>query len=48
MNRKMLMFCKTSMQSFVYDLIGIFMYPNDEILKIYNKYEIERCFCIKI
>ena len=38
------MCCKTSVQSFVYDLINVFMYPNDEILEIYNKYEIERYF----
>ena len=42
------MFCKTSIQSFVYDLIDAFMYPNNGILEIYNKYEIERCFYIKI
>ena len=33
------MFCKTSIQSFVYDLIDVFMYPNEEI---YKKYEIQR------
>ena len=44
MNRKMLMFCKTFIKSFVHDLIDVFMYPNDEISEIYNKYEIERCF----
>ena len=31
-NGKILMFCKTSIQSFLYDLIGIFMFP-DEIVK---------------
>ena len=44
MNGKMLMFCKTSNHSFVYDLIDVFMYPNDEISKIYDKYEIQGCF----
>ena len=44
MNGKMLMFCKTSIHSFVYDLIDVFMYPNDEISKIYDKFEIQRCF----
>ena len=44
MNGKMLMFCKTSIHSFVYDLIDAFMYPNDEISKIYDKFEIQRCF----
>ena len=38
------MFCKTSIQSLVYDLVDVLMYPNDEISKIYNKYKIERCF----
>ena len=38
------MFCKTFIQSFVYDLIDVFMYPNEEISKIYEKYEIQRCF----
>ena len=40
----MLMFCKTYIQSLVYDLVDVLMYPNDEISKIYNKYKIERCF----
>ena len=40
----MLTCCKTSTQSFAYDLIDGFMYPNEEILEIYNKYEIERYF----
>ena len=39
MNGKMLMFCKRSIQSFVYDLIDVFMYPNEET---YKKYEIQR------
>ena len=41
MNGKMLMFCKTFIQSFVYDLIDVFMYPNNKISKIYDKYEIQ-------
>ena len=45
---KMLMFCKTSIQSFAYDLIDVFMYRNDEISKIYDKFEIQRYFCITI
>ena len=44
MNGKMLMFCKTSNRSSVYYLIDVFMYPNDEISKIYDKYEIQGCF----
>ena len=38
------MFCKTYTQSFAYDLIDVCMYPNGEISKIYDKYEIQRCF----
>ena len=48
MNGNMLMFCKISIQSFVYDLIDAFMYPNDEVSKIYDKYEIQRCFLYQI
>ena len=44
MNGKMLMFCKTSNRSSVYYLIDVVMYPNDEISKIYDKYEIQGCF----
>ena len=40
----MLMFSKVSMKSFVYDLIDIFMFPNTEIQKIYNKYRINQCY----
>ena len=42
MNGKMLIFCKTSIQSFVYDLIDVFMYPNDDISKVYDKYESQK------
>ena len=38
------MFCKTSIQSFAYDLIDVFMFPDEEISKIYNQYEIQKCF----
>ena len=38
LNGKMLMFSKLSIKSFVYDLIDVFMFPNEEIKKIYKKY----------
>ena len=44
MNRKMLMFCKTLMQSFVYDLIDVFIFPDEEMCKIYDQYKIQKCF----
>ena len=33
LNEKMLMFSKLSIKSFVYDLIDVFMFPNEEIIK---------------
>ena len=33
LNGKMLMFSKLSIKSFVYDLIDVFMFPNEEIIK---------------
>ena len=41
---KMLMFAKLSIKSFVYDMINVFCFPNDEIQQIYDYYQIERCF----
>ena len=40
---KMLMFAKSSIQSFNYDMIDVFMFPHNEIQKIYNRYGILRC-----
>ena len=40
----MLMFSKTSIQSFVYDLIDVFMFPYDIVKEIYKKNEIQMCF----
>ena len=40
---KMLMFCKISVQSFVYDLIDVFMFPDEEICEINNQYETQKC-----
>ena len=40
----MLMFSKVSIKSFVYDLIDIFMFPNQEIKEFYKKYQVEKCY----
>ena len=36
------MFSKTSIQSFVYDLIDIFMFPDDDVKQIYEKFKIQK------
>ena len=41
---KMLMFSKMSIKSFVYDLIDIFSYPDEEVKEIYAKHDILKCF----
>ena len=40
---KMLMFAKLSIKSFVYDMIDVFCFPNDDIKTIYSRYQIEKC-----
>ena len=35
---KMLMFAKLSLKSFVYDMIDVFCFPNNEIQEIYDYY----------
>ena len=40
----MLMFSKTSIKSFVYDLIDVFMFPDEQITKINGDYKIQKCF----
>ena len=44
LNGKMLMFSKVSVKSVAYDLIDVFMFPNAEIQKIYDKYQINQCY----
>ena len=44
LNGKMLTFSKVSVKSFVYNLIDVFMFPNDEIKEIYQKYKINQCY----
>ena len=44
LNGKMLMFSKVSIKSFVYDLIDVFMFPDQEIREIYQKYHVDKCY----
>ena len=41
LNGKMFMFSKTSIQSFVYDLIDVFMFPDDPVKEVYEKNEFQ-------
>ena len=44
MKGKILMLAKTSLQNFVYDMINVFMYPEEEeVKKIFKKYEVSTC-----
>ena len=43
MKGKMLMFAKTSLKGFVYDMIDVFMYPDDAIQNIYEKCRVKTC-----
>ena len=38
------MFSEVSINSFVYDLIDLFMLPNQDVQKIYQKYKINKCY----
>ena len=38
------MFSKVSIKSFVYVLIDVFMFPNQEIQKIYRQYQVNKCY----
>lgn len=38
------MFSKLSIKSFVYDIIDVFILPNEKVKKIYNECKIEKCF----
>ena len=44
LNGKMLLLSKVSIQSSVYDLIDVFMFPTQEIQEIYQKYLVEKCY----
>ena len=40
----MLMVIKVSVKSFVYDLIDVFMFLNEDVQKINQKYKINKCY----
>ena len=44
MKGKMLMFSKVSLQSFIYDIIDVFSFPDDELKEIYNRHDIIKVF----
>ena len=44
MKAKMLMFAKTSLQSFVYDMIDVFFFPDQVFQEIYKRYTIKKSF----
>ena len=44
LNGKMLMFSKLSIKAFVYDIIDVFMFPDETTKNIYQKYGVEKCF----
>ena len=44
MKGKMLMFSKTFPTSFVYHFIDAFCFPDENVKKIYEKYNIQKCF----
>ena len=38
------MLSKVSIKSLVYDLIDVFMFPNQEIQEIYQQYQVNKCY----
>ena len=44
MKGKMLMFSKISFKSFVYDIIDIFCFPDEDVKEIYERYKIIKTF----
>ena len=38
------MFSKVSIKSFAYDLIDVFMFPNQEIQEIHRQYQVNKCY----
>ena len=47
MKGKMLMFAKTSIQSFNYDVIDVFIFPDKTVQKIYDKNRIKNCLLLQ-
>ena len=39
----MLMFAKTSLQGFAYDMIDVFMYPDEVVQTVYSNYQVKTC-----
>ena len=39
---------KVSTKSFAYDLINVFMFPDDVVKEIYEKNKIQKCFLFQI
>ena len=39
----MSMFAKVSLKFFVYDIIDVFSFPDEDVRAIYNQYDIEKC-----
>ena len=44
LNGKILMFTKVSIKSFVYYLIDVFLFANQEIQEIYGQYQVNKCY----
>ena len=38
------MFPKVSLKSFVYYIIDVFSFSDEEVRAVYNQYDIEKCF----
>ena len=47
LNGKIFIFSKVSIKSFLYDLINVFMFPNEEIKKIYAEFKVDWSIFIK-
>ena len=45
MSRKLLMFAKLSLKSFIYSLVELLSFPNQQVKEIFDKYQIERVLC---
>ena len=41
---KILMFAKVSLNSFVYDIMDVFNFSDEEVRVVYNQYDFEKCF----
>ena len=43
-NGKMLIFSKVSLKRFVYDIINIFCFPDEDVKEIFDRHSIIKCF----